>query len=44
MVFDHVNKYLYAEGVSAIFQLGRVVMPIFGFVLARQQDSCKNLP
>jgi hypothetical protein len=34
MVFDHVNKYLFAEGLPAIFQLGRVVMPIFGFVLA----------
>jgi TraX protein len=34
MVLDHVNKYLYAEGLAAVFQLGRVVMPIFGFVLA----------
>ena len=34
MVFDHVNKYLYAEKLPVIFQLGRVVMPMFGFVLA----------
>jgi hypothetical protein len=34
MVFDHVNKYLYAEKLPVIFQLGRIVMPIFGFVLA----------
>jgi hypothetical protein len=34
MVFDHVNKYLFAEGLPVIFQLGRIVMPIFGFVLA----------
>src|SRR5450631_2394737 len=34
MVFDHVNKYLYAEKLPVIFQLGRIVMPMFGFVLA----------
>ena len=28
------NKYLYAEKLPVIFQLGRVVMPMFGFVLA----------
>jgi hypothetical protein len=34
MVFDHVNKYFYAEQLPGIFPLGRIVMPIFGFVLA----------
>src|SRR5471032_1823847 len=34
MVFDHTNKYLYAERLPVVFQLGRIVMPIFGFVLA----------
>ena len=34
MVFDHINKYLYAEQLPVIFQLGRIVMPMFGFVLA----------
>lgn len=34
MVFDHINKYLYAERLPVIFQAGRMVMPIFGFVLA----------
>ena len=34
MVFDHVNKYFYAEKLPVIFQLGRIVMPMFGFVLA----------
>jgi hypothetical protein len=34
MVLDHVNKYLYAEKLPVIFQTGRVVMPMFGFVLA----------
>ncbi len=34
MVFDHVNKYLYAEKLPVIFQVGRIVMPMFGFVLA----------
>ena len=34
MVFDHTNKYLYAERLPVVFQLGRIVMPMFGFVLA----------
>jgi hypothetical protein len=34
MVFDHINKYLYGEKLPVIFPLGRVVMPMFGFVLA----------
>jgi hypothetical protein len=34
MVFDHVNKYLYGEKLPVIFQCGRIVMPMFGFVLA----------
>ena len=34
MVFDHVNKYFYAERLPGVFPLGRIVMPIFGFVLA----------
>jgi hypothetical protein len=34
MVLDHVNKYLYAEKLPIVFQLGRIVMPMFGFVLA----------
>ena len=34
MALDHVNKYLYAEKLPVIFQCGRIVMPMFGFVLA----------
>jgi hypothetical protein len=34
MVLDHVNKFLYAEKLPVAFELGRLVMPIFGFVLA----------
>jgi hypothetical protein len=34
MVLDHINKYLYAEKLPVIFQCGRIVMPMFGFVLA----------
>lgn len=34
MVVDHANKFLYGEKLSVIFQVGRIVMPIFGFVLA----------
>ena len=34
MVIDHSNKFLYGEKLPVIFQVGRIVMPIFGFVLA----------
>ncbi len=34
MAFDHINKYLYSEKLTVIFKLGRIVMPMFGFVLA----------
>jgi hypothetical protein len=34
MVVDHTNKFLYAEQLPAIFQIGRIVMPTFAFVLA----------
>ena len=34
MVFDHINKFLYAETLPVVFQEGRIVMPMFGFVLA----------
>jgi TraX protein len=30
---DHVNKYLLDEGSPALYALGRMVMPLFGFVL-----------
>ena len=33
MVLDHVNKYLYAERLPVIFAFGRIVLPMFGFVL-----------
>ena len=34
MVFDHINKFLYAETLPVVFEEGRIVMPMFGFVLA----------
>jgi len=33
MVLDHANKFLYGEALPVIFQVGRIVMPIFAFVL-----------
>tara|TARA_Y100001972_G_C7576263_1_gene289142 strand:- start:202 stop:930 length:729 start_codon:yes stop_codon:yes gene_type:complete len=33
MVGDHVNKYLLHEASGSLYALGRLVMPIFGFVL-----------
>jgi hypothetical protein len=34
MALDHVNKFLFAEKLPVIFELGRIVVPLFGFVLA----------
>lgn len=34
MVVDHVNKYLYDWAYPAMFNAGRVVMPVFAFVMA----------
>lgn len=34
MTGDHVNKYLLHDGQPWLFRLGRLVMPLFGFVLA----------
>jgi hypothetical protein len=34
MLLDHINKYFYGERLSVVFDCGRIVMPIFGFVLA----------
>lgn len=33
MTGDHVNKYLLHEASPALYALGRMVMPLFGFVL-----------
>lgn len=33
MTADHVNKYLLNEASPALYALGRMVMPLFGFVL-----------
>lgn len=33
MVLDHVNKYLWDQRLVFLFDLGRMVMPLFGFVL-----------
>jgi len=34
MIFDHTNKYLYGGMLPAAFELGRLALPLFGFVLA----------
>jgi len=34
MTLDHVNKYLFAEQIPGGFELGRIAMPLFAFVLA----------
>lgn len=33
MALDHINKYLLGESSAVLFDLGRMVMPLFGFVL-----------
>lgn len=34
MTLDHINKYLFGEASSIVFDIGRLAMPLFGFVLA----------
>jgi hypothetical protein len=34
MTLDHVNTFLYDGGFPVLFNMGRVAMPLFGFVLA----------
>ena len=34
MTFDHANKYLFDSQLSGVFELGRLAMPLFGFVLS----------
>jgi hypothetical protein len=34
MTLDHINKYLFNEKLPGIFEVGRLAMPLFGFVLA----------
>lgn len=34
MTLDHINKYFFSDKLIFLFQLGRIAMPIFGFVLA----------
>jgi hypothetical protein len=34
MTLDHVNTFLYNGRFPALFKLGRIAMPVFGFVLA----------
>jgi len=34
MTLDHINKHLLHERVTALFDLGRMALPLFGLVLA----------
>ena len=34
MTLDHVNKYIFKGAYPALFDLGRLAVPVFGFVLA----------
>jgi hypothetical protein len=34
MTGDHINKYLFDESLPVMFEAARVVMPLFGFILA----------
>ena len=34
MTGDHINKYALGDGSAVLFAFGRLVMPLFGFVLA----------
>jgi hypothetical protein len=34
MTLDHVNKYLFNGALPGVYPAGRIVMPLFGFILA----------
>lgn len=34
MALDHTNKFLFRQTLPGVFEAGRIVMPLFGFVLA----------
>lgn len=34
MTLDHANKYIFHDAYSVLFNMGRLTMPLFGFVLA----------
>lgn len=34
MTLDHINKYIFDQKLAAIFELGRLALPLFSFVLA----------
>jgi hypothetical protein len=34
MILDHINRFFYGNEIAILFWTGRIVMPIFGFVLA----------
>jgi hypothetical protein len=34
MTLDHINTFLYDRAFPALYDLGRIAMPVFGFVLA----------
>ncbi len=34
MTLDHVNKYFFKDALAVVFDIGRVAMPIFFFILA----------
>ncbi|MDF0606792.1 TraX family protein [Neisseriaceae bacterium TC5R-5] len=33
MTLDHINKHLFAEKLPGVFEMGRIAMPLFAFVL-----------
>ena len=46
MVMDHVNKYLLNYSIPYFFEMGRLAMPLFGFILAYNlsRESYYNNP
>ncbi|TVT60042.1 MAG: conjugal transfer protein TraX [Azoarcus sp. PHD] len=43
MTLDHANKYLLRDAVPALFAVGRLAMPLFGFVLAYNLARAETL-
>lgn len=45
MILDHINKYLFNYSIDYFFEIGRLAMPLFGFIFAYNmaRDKKKKL-
>ena len=44
MILDHINKYLFNYSIDYFFEIGRLAMPLFGFIFAYNMARDKKNP